>query len=513
MENNNKIHHKVINYYKSQKQKAKQEARRIKICKSYQTDVKEALSFLYPNTKPLLKGSMICGTYDHNIIRLIDAFFLNTITKQQKKTAYSVIAKYLKANYNYRKTELKLAKFEIPNQYIKYINKEVYIFKNGQLVFGDFVDPTVRPKQVYSYFSDSEMKLNPDEDLIKFLYNFTFGDIEALKELAKFTAYILSEPLVLKKPIVIFADSSVHNTIINYIKLITDGRITNVPLKNLLSSNGLAELMEPSLNYYFANVIVEDEIPETELQIKRISSIFSGKKVHVTNEALISTLSFENNLPFVFITSDHDKYIKMRTLYGAKEVAIPFKGDIELSKNSAFASFLKTKFAVWGLKCIKENNPCDTYISKISEDDIFKAFFDEFCVFDANEFYSKNKLYELYKAYYIRFYGDKPFSKIMFGKKFAMHANVLSKRHHISKNYYPMCFEGITVNENKVKKFRDSSFNSNFVTSYETFKKYVDNLSNDSLFDNILYDNIPFNCFFADFPNPPYVYGMIPNNY
>lgn len=331
-------------------------------------------------------------------------------------------------------------------------------------------EPTSNNKRLRKAYEQLKTSYDtPAETAYKLLYELSNGNFKTLGIILNILLEIVNGVSSSSKPTVILAEKELHEKLINFFDMFSDHPISSIDYAELTKIKGLHRL---SIEFYLgsrANVVIDGKIPETELSVKKLSKLMSGKKISVKNPSFPGNLHFANKMPFVYITESHMQYRKMKTIYGAAGFEILSKNIDKINYNKAAATYIRC--ITGSLKQSLDGNKKElSNISrKVTEDDIFKQFTKDCCRIRDDAVCEKAVLYEAYVSYYKKYFGGEPLTKIIFGKKFAMFGGFETVRPHSSRKYYPYCFKGIELDEKKIKSMESEEV-SQHDTTYEKFK-------------------------------------------
>lgn len=436
----NRIINKEANYKKQIENLNKAEEKLLALTPKY----KDALSKLDASIAqgPILFNDNVCvQPHYQNWVPIQKRHFRTDLSDKEKSKAYSIIKKYL------------------------CIHKEIGKYSGQQT-------PTP-PSPSYIHLANGGMS----ESVISFLYELTTGNKDILIEFAKLCAHICKKGL-LRSPIVILADKSLHATLKYFIEQLVLEVIPETSLSNYLENQFITSLFVRNLNFHFlphsscAAIITEGKIPETELSVKKLTDLMTGRQISITHPSFSSNkLYVKNELQFVFITEKHETYLKLKNIYGAKGIKISTMNS--LSFKEADAEWFRSCFSGLGEKWIRES-PKTTFLPKITEDDIFDHFVGELCMLKDDAECPKAVLYDAYVKFYSMYYGNKPMSQITFSKRFACYGNFETTRPHSSRTEsYRYCFKGIDINKEKYAAMQNTVSSSHYVCSREVFKAFM----------------------------------------
>ena len=160
----------------------------------------------------------------------------------------------------------------------------------------------------------------------------------------------------------------------------------------------------------------------------------------------------------------------MEKLYGALGIKISSQSFETLRLDVYAISYLKCHFP--DLKNKLEQNKINRskVSTRVTNEDVFKAFVEDCCHIANNAICEKTILYETYSKYYKKHFYGEPLTRIVFGKKFSIYGNFETVRPHTSREHYPYCFKGIEIDLNKMKRLENESFPTSAI-SYEKFRE------------------------------------------
>ncbi len=362
--------------------------------------------------------------------------FLDTLSKKEKNKSYSVIRSAMKMRSDIEQRP----------------------------------EPTSNNKRLRKAYEQLKTSYDtPAETAYKLLYELSNGNFKTLGIILNMLSEIVNGVSGSSKPTVILADSELNKKLINFFEMFSDHPISSVDYAELTKIKGLHRL---SIEFYLGsrvNVVIDGKIPETELSVKKLFRLMSGKKISVKNPSFPGNLHFTNKMPFVYITESHLRYKKMKTIYGADGFEILSKNLDKINYNKAAATYIRC--ITESLKQSLDGNKraLSNISKKVTEDDIFKQFTEDCCRIRDDAVCEKAVLYEAYVSYYKKHFGGEPLTKIIFGKKFALFGSFETVRPHSSRKYYPYCFKGIELVKEKIKSM-ETEETSQHDTTYEKFK-------------------------------------------
>lgn len=362
--------------------------------------------------------------------------FLDTLSKKEKNRSYSVIRSTMKMRSD--------------------IEQRPEIAQNNK-----------RLRKAYEQLKTAYD--TPAETAYKLLYELSNGNFKTLGIILNMLSEIVNGVSSSSKPTVILVDRELNKKLINFFEMFSDPPISSVDYAELTKIKGLHRL---SIEFYLGsrvNVVIDGKIPETELSVKKLSRLMSGKKISVKNPSFPGNLHFTNKMPFVYITESHLRYRKMKTIYRADGFEILSKNLDKINYNKAAATYIRC--ITESLKQSLDGNKraLSNISKKVTEDDIFKQFTEDCCRIRYDAVCEKAVLYEAYVSYYKKHFGGEPLTKIIFGKKFAMFGSFETVRPHSNRKYYPYCFKGIELDKEKIKSMETEEI-SHHDTTYEKFK-------------------------------------------
>ncbi len=367
--------------------------------------------------------------------------FKAEVSDKEKKQAYCIIRKNLR----------KLAE----------LNKGFHVYDNA----------TVEMFHKYS------AKNTITELDIKFLYELTGGNKDTLVEIAKLCAMIIKKG-IRPVPTVILADKKIHTSLKHFIECITGEVFPDSTLNDFLENQKTLYLYCKNLNVSMLSnksscgaIIIEGNIPETEASVNRLTNLMTGREISITHPSFQDKLYVKNLLPFVFITENHEKYIKLKNIYGAKGIIISTKEIFPDTIENA--DWFQSVFAAFGEKHLKKCPP-NFSLPKVTESDIFDAFVNEICILDDDAICAKSDLFEAYSLFYKKYYGNEQLGQRKFGKRFACYGNFEEVRpHHSRTEEYRRCFKGISIDPLKYQDFKKNMNVSKYSCTLEAFEKIL----------------------------------------
>lgn len=352
-------------------------------------------------------------------------------------------------------------------------NKSYSVIRSAMKMRSDIEqhpEPTSNNKRLRKAYEQFKTSYDtPAETAYKLLYELSNGNFKTLGIILNMLSEIINGVSSSSKPTVILAEKELNKKLINFFDMFSDHTISSVDYAELTKIKGLHRL---SIEFYLGsrvNVVIDGKIPETELSVKKLSKLMSGKKISVKNPSFPGNLHFENKMPFVYITESHLRYRKMKTIYGAAGFEILSKNIDKITPNKAAANYIR--YSIGSLKQSLDDNKRElSNISrKVTEDDIFKQFTKDCCRIRDEAICEKAVLYKAYASYYKNHFGGEPMTKIIFGKKFSMFGSFETVRPHSSRKYYPYCFKGIELDAEKIKNMEAEKV-SQHDTTYEKFR-------------------------------------------
>ncbi len=334
-------------------------------------------------------------------------------------------------------------------------------------------------------FTDS----NFIDETIKFLYEASLGDLKVIEDLAILTSEIRCS---LPAPTVILADNSIHKKLFEFLEVISKESIISneflhIDFKKTLRTNQLRGLAYNNWNNFVLSAIcIEGDLPESESKVIQLRKIMHGKTVSVKHPYFSGKMFIKNQIPFIYITESHEKYLMMKNLYGAKGIKIPSKSISQINYIGRDCEWLKNNFAYWGLmkKCLKTSTSYK-YL-KITEDDIFSAFKEKLCIFNDKSDCPTQELYKAYSLFYKSFYGETPLTFRQFHTRFATFAGLESCRPHHSSKSNPRCFKGIKINTERYDVLVKNSTKTVFkCTEKEFTHRLFETMRNEETFEKL----------------------------
>lgn len=337
-----------------------------------------------------------------------------------------------------------------------------YIRTSDRLIHEEFF-PTP-PPLVHEYIPKGI-----DEDAVNFLYDLTSGNEDTLINLAKICYHICRAPYNLNRPIIILAEESLHSDIISFFSSITNKRVANLSLNDLLKNGTLIDLYVAGLNSNAVSISTLGEIPKRDSCIYRIKTILTGGIFNITNPYFTGKLHIKNRAPFVFVTDKHLRFTKFKHLFNAYDLVFDKNTKFNLKPESV--QWLKTNLIELGEKWIICKK-CNSMKTSKSNDDIISAFIKQICSVKDDYECEKNELYKAFCEYYKHNYSGKPLGQISFGKQIKNISGCTDFRRHLSEKIYPWFFKGIKISPLKWKRFIDRS-GTKYGSKYNDFKKFI----------------------------------------
>ena len=204
-------------------------------------------------------------------------------------------------------------------------------------------EPTSNNKRLRKAYEQLKTSYDtPAETAYKLLYELSNGNFKTLGIILNMLSEIVNGVSSSSRPTVILAEKELNKKLINCFDMFSDHTISSVDYAELTKIKGLHRL---SIEVYLgsrANVVIDSKIPETELSVKKLSKLMSGKKISVKNPSFPGNLHFANKMPFIYITESHMKYRKMKTIYGAAGFEILSKNIDKINYNKAAANITHT---------------------------------------------------------------------------------------------------------------------------------------------------------------------------
>lgn len=307
---------------------------------------------------------------------------------------------------------------------------------------------------------DYTIKDKIPDNAIDFLYELSLGDFEIIKSLAQLCYKILFKPNTPLYPTVILADRAIHNVLFEFFCRLTEMKLVKSELNQLAKITELQLIASANWNNtVLLTVSIESDISETESKIKTIKKIIRGQNLSIKHPYYSGKLFINNQIPFVYITESHEKYLKMKNIYNAQLIKIHSKKITPLLLSTAFDMWFRNDFTKLGFKTY--NNPeTNFFIPKITNDDIFKSFSNNICVFDETLDCSTTELYTAYTDYYKKFYGEAPLSFRKFRTQFAIFKNLDTCRPHHNNESNPRCFRGVGIDYDKYTELLEKGENT-----------------------------------------------------
>ncbi len=331
-------------------------------------------------------------------------------------------------------------------------------------------EPTSNNKRLRKAYEQLKTSYDtPAETAYKLLYELSNGNFKTLGIILNMLSEIVNGVSSSSKPTVILAEKELNKKLINFFDMFSDHSISAVDYAELTKIKGLHRLSVESYLGSRINVVIDGKIPETELSVKKLSKLMSGKKISVKNPSFPGNLHFANKMPFVYITESHMKYRKMKIIFGAAGFEILSKNLDKINYNKAAATYIRCITGSLKQSLDSNKRQLSNISRKVTEDDIFKQFTKDCCRIRDEATCEKAVLYEAYVNYYKKHFGGEPLTKIIFGKKFALFGSFETVRPHSSRKYYPYCFKGIELDEEKIKSMETEKV-SHHDTTYEKFK-------------------------------------------
>lgn len=323
------------------------------------------------------------------------------------------------------------------------------------------------------------IKKGISDTVIDFLYKLTGGDKETLIDFAKLCAHVFKKNM-LTDPIVILAHKSIQITLMQFFECLLGEKIPYIALNGFLENRNKLALYNKNLNINQKNtsscaaIITSEKIPDTETSVRELKKLMTGKTVKIPHPSFSGDLYIKNNLQFVFMTDEHKTYLKLKNIYGAKGIVVSTGEQIVFNKSDV--EWFKTFFSSLGERWILNVSSVPA-LPKIDEDDIFDSFVEKICVKDEDAICTKVAMYEAYKQFYLRYYGQKPLSQTVFGKRFAIHSQLETVRPHNSRSgSYRHCFKGIDIDEDKYETFLKTYGSAQYVCSREVFTDFLNKI-------------------------------------
>ena len=314
---------------------------------------------------------------------------------------------------------------------------------------------------VDTYYFDYTIKEKIPDRAIKFLYEISLGDFRIVRALARYCAQIVIKPKKNIIPTVILADKSIHKPLIDFFIRITSGLTVDIDLSKMTNVSEVSGLAYANWNNSARLALaVESEIPELESKVEVLRKIMRGQNLSIKHPYFTGKIFVNNQIPFLYITESHEKYLKMKNIYGAKTIKIQAKYISPLIISSAFDNWFKNDFVKLGAKWYSGEARARVVTPKITDDDIFESFSNDMCTFDEGLDCSTNELYIAYTEYYKRFYGESPLSFRKFRTQFAIVKNLDTCRPHHSNKSNPRCFKGIGIDYDKYTELLEKGGNT-----------------------------------------------------
>lgn len=331
-----------------------------------------------------------------------------------------------------------------------------------------------RKEESHRYIPDYSISDTIPESAVRFLYEISAGDFRIVKTLARYCSQIIFKPKYNIIPTVLLADKAIHKELIRFFMKLMNNYILNVELPKILTLNELCNIAYANYNNVLALAIVLDgEVPELATQYEIIRRILHGQSVSVNHPYFTGKLFVENKVPFLYITDSHEKYLKMKNIYGAKVIKIPAKRITPLIYDESFDKWFQNDFVKFGARGYSEHSRARIDAPKITEDDVFKTFSKKLCVYDDQFDCPTRELYEVYVEFYKKFYGENALKFRQFRTKFAMFANLEDCRPHHSSGSNPRCFKGISINYEKYGEIFNQNNQGNYKCTKEEFALHL----------------------------------------
>lgn len=312
-----------------------------------------------------------------------------------------------------------------------------------------------------TYYFDYTIKEKIPDRAIKFLYEISLGDFRIVRTLARYCAQIVIKPKKNIIPTVILADESIHKPLVDFFKRITNGLTVDIDLSKMTNVSEVSGLAYANWNNAARLALaVESEIPELESKVEVLRKIIRGQNLSIKHPYFTGKIFVNNQIPFLYITESHEKYLKMKNIYGAKTIKIQAKHISPLIISSVFDNWFKNDFVKLGAKWYSGEARARVIAPKITDDDIFESFSNDMCTFGEGLDCSTNELYIAYTEYYKRFYGESPLPFRKFRTQFAIVKNLDTCRPHHSNKSNPRCFKGIGIDYDKYTKLIEKGENT-----------------------------------------------------
>lgn len=445
------------NSKKEEDERKRAENRKNKIKKAFAIydEALEALKKYKEQDLLIIGKNLYAFNKKHNIVRISKEDFKNVegdLTKEARETTKDNEEKKEKEQSDYKKK-----KYYSAIHTVQLCKKE-----NSSNIYPNFRN-TEHRKSEYKKVS---------ENAIRILYELSNGDLKTLYTLAKLCIEVISGNSKTKKPYVILADKEMHRAIWDFFSKLTNNAYTNIHFNELTKVKPLDKLFVEIYSGTTYAIAVNSRIPETEFSVKKIKKLISGKTICMKNPLFPENLYFEFHIPFIYVTDNHLKYRKMKTLYNAIDIKILTKNLNTLPYDMYGIQFLKHRLSDLIFSYESDKEKFASVSKRIANDDIFKEFVVKYCTTDENSVCEKAQLYEAYCEYYRKNFGDEPLTKILFSKKFAAFGNFETVRPHTSREHYPYCFKGIKLDKAKVKQLSNEN-TARYFSTYDKFENDV----------------------------------------
>jgi len=314
----------------------------------------------------------------------------------------------------------------------------------------------------------------PPIEATQFLYQLTEGNESKLEQFSILTASLLFDNYYAQNnPVVIFANKSIHKSLIDYFNILFNWQCWHTNFYDLLKEENLKLLAACNLYRNYRGIIVIDsEIPQTEPYVTKLKKLMYGRDLKIDGHSFGDKLSIINTIPIIYITDSRENLLKMKNLYHAKCITINSTEINRLPYDAELISWFGNEFANLGFNWNNDKSKKHFTIPPIDDERAVNEFLEKICIFNENAECIKNELHEAYSLFFKKYCGPNPMTKTMFGKmvKKLKCGQLEETRPHKSKDYYPHCFKGIKIHQEKYSELLETADTSEYKNEFEKFK-------------------------------------------
>lgn len=358
--------------------------------------------------------------------------------------------------------------------------------------FKALTPPPCQPRQ-FPQFNQNFAPQCPPKEIVDFLYQLCYGDINQLKTLAEISYRLIYNP---KESLstVILADEKIHEPLRKYFDLLAYIHFTNWHEELVWTDFNTLRLKEVRANFLELEfkrnpplvLIKEKTIYKMGEAYSYFRRLLTGKKIRIDSPFFGDELIIKNTLPIIYITSDEGKYNTMRNMYKSMDIKLFSKELNIIEKSSKSADWLRNEFLYIGKKEVKINKKI-TDIYAVDEKEVVKKFLKICCTFGEGKDCTKRDLHKAFEKYLNHCYPDEKvltqgtLSRIV---KELKYDRVIVRRIHDGRDKpYLDHFIGMGLKENYSELYKDEPVQMREETEKEKFEVMLNNLVKETFKD------------------------------